>query len=306
MSGYYYATKILTQRNLNTLPITENDIVLIIKSLDWKIKRIDLSDQTDLTLLDKLGIREKMSEFNALSYFIADKLKIVLLRCELSAAQSVFALAHELGHIVMNHISDSNILGFHSDYVLNNAQEAEANEFARMFTAHPLLLKKLKVKNICDVHKFVFTDDNTAKILLHNSKKAGKSRNATEKTLLNNFKSYIRKNAFKRKLIYAAIFIFLVILCFFAGIKNIKPKQPDFYAVDGNAVVINHKRFNKNCFVCIIKKDNKNFHMTDCEYLYYYIDTDITQLEKMTLLQACEQGYTPCERCVINRAEWYE
>lgn len=85
MSGYYYATKILTQRNLNTLPITENDIVLIIKSLGWKIKRIDLSDQTDLTLLDKLGIREKMSEFNALSYFIADKLKIVLLRCELSA-----------------------------------------------------------------------------------------------------------------------------------------------------------------------------------------------------------------------------
>lgn len=61
--------------------------------------------------------------------------QLVFIRAGLSANDRRLLLAHELGHIVLGHMSDCSVLGYTPAGLIDEGQEDEANESALEFLA---------------------------------------------------------------------------------------------------------------------------------------------------------------------------
>ena len=95
------------------------------------------------TVIQTLNLRENITKARGFTYVSTDY-RLIFINENLNDEEKLIVLAHELGHIVCEHISTSHIIG-------NDVKEEyEANEFA-----HYLLKqgKFRKVKNIMAAHR---------------------------------------------------------------------------------------------------------------------------------------------------------
>lgn len=99
--------------------------------------------------------------------FISDDIRVVLYSDELSTSDKLFSLAHELGHIVLQHSAEG-VRGM--TVQKQNTQELEADIFAYQVLAPVCVLKKLKIHTPEEISKETLLDETRARIVCENLK----------------------------------------------------------------------------------------------------------------------------------------
>ena len=117
---------LFSQYNLRT--VTLDNLVYIIEDQGYEIVEYGLEDLATQHLLGKMGLTEYAKARKAFTYK-QGLAKFVFVFEDLSAKEKLLALAHEVGHIVCNHLKDGNT-------ECSVDEEYEANEFAHHFL-HP-------------------------------------------------------------------------------------------------------------------------------------------------------------------------
>lgn len=119
--------------------ISYNEMEEIINQLGFKIRKYDSMSGSSMQLLDKLKLRNYSEAKDCFTYSCGN-LKLVFIRDFISANNGAMLLLHEIGHIVMGHISDTGLID-------ESIQcEEDANEFA--FTVKVQLTKKESIRKI--------------------------------------------------------------------------------------------------------------------------------------------------------------
>lgn len=114
------ASSLLSEYRLQT--ITLDNLVYIIEDQGYEIVEYNLEDLAARHLLDKMGLTEYARARKAFTYK-QSAARFVFIFEDLSAKEKLFALAHEVGHIICGHLKDGN-----TEYSVD--EEYEANEFA--------------------------------------------------------------------------------------------------------------------------------------------------------------------------------
>ena len=120
--------------------ITLDNLLYIISDYSFEIIDFNADNLNSETLLQRLSLTETAKLQTAFTYKNND-LKFVFIRDNLSAEEKTYALAHELGHIVLGHL-DKTDKGVEDEY--------EANEFAHYLLSPSVSMKN---KNFLSLHK---------------------------------------------------------------------------------------------------------------------------------------------------------
>lgn len=119
--------------------ISYNEMEEIINQLGFKIRKYDSMSGSSMQLLDKLKLRDYALTKNCFAYSCGN-LKLVFIKDFISANNGATLLLHEIGHIVMGHISDTGLVD-------ENIQcEEDANEFA--FTVKAQLARNKSIRKV--------------------------------------------------------------------------------------------------------------------------------------------------------------
>lgn len=137
----------------HALPLKIEDLNNICKKVGYHL----ISYQEATHILKKMNV-EQYTAFPAFT-LVAGKGKLVLFDSTRSTSTRIFAIAHEIGHIVLKH-NYQGVVGFSQ---VDDAQEREANTFAYQLLAPLCVLKALNVTNIDDIESLTLLDGNQAK-----------------------------------------------------------------------------------------------------------------------------------------------
>lgn len=127
------AYSLLSEYRLQT--VTLDNLVYIIEDLGYEIVEYGFEDLATQHLLEKMGLTEYARARKAFAYK-RGLARFVFIFEDLSAKEKLLALAHEVGHIVCNHLKDGNI-------ECSVDEEYEANELAHHLL-HPGLWLRIK------------------------------------------------------------------------------------------------------------------------------------------------------------------
>lgn len=127
------AYSLLSEYRLQT--VTLDNLVYIIEDLGYEIVEYGFEDLATQHLLEKMGLTEYARARKAFVYK-RGLARFVFIFEDLSAKEKLLALAHEVGHIVCNHLKDGNA-------ECSVDEEYEANEFAHHLL-HPGLWLRIK------------------------------------------------------------------------------------------------------------------------------------------------------------------
>lgn len=119
--------------------ISYNEMEEIINQLGFKIRKYDSMSGSSMQLLDKLKLRDYALTKNCFAYSCGN-LKLVFIKDFISANNGAALLLHEIGHIVMGHISDTGLVDENIQY------EEDANEFA--FTVKTQLARNKSIRKV--------------------------------------------------------------------------------------------------------------------------------------------------------------
>lgn len=101
-------------------------------------------------LMEELGVLP-YKNFEGFTVFI-DNEYIIFYKDELPYPEKMFVIAHEIGHIVLEH-TYCGVMGKSPDEAMENEQEQEADVFAYQFIAPVCVLKRYGVKTVQDIEK---------------------------------------------------------------------------------------------------------------------------------------------------------
>nr|WP_317357318.1 ImmA/IrrE family metallo-endopeptidase [uncultured Tyzzerella sp.] len=167
-----HAWQCLIETNSNTLPI---DLNKIIKYYNMKFVLFN----------DKVNANEAFIENN-----------IVYINKNLPKTRGRFAVAHELGHILLNHKNLSHSV--HSENDNTNIEEFQANIFARGLLMPAIVLKEINcitpqdIANICNVS--LQSAEYRAERLKELIQRNKFNLSPLERQVYNNFKNFINSN----------------------------------------------------------------------------------------------------------------
>ncbi len=152
----------------NIISIT-NDFILStgIRSIPLKIENLEsICELLGYTLLSYQEVTELLQKPRFKKYTIYpaftiknDDYRIVLFNSTLSTSTRIFAIAHEIGHIVLKH-------NYHGEVGFTQADsdsEREANTFAYQLLAPLCVLKALNITDTGDIESLTLLDGNRAK-----------------------------------------------------------------------------------------------------------------------------------------------
>ncbi len=176
MLSNYYAIQTLLKHGIAELPITAARITAILKEYGYEVIIYDLNNRKHIQLLTNIGVNGIANQTKAFTYK-AQNQKIVFIRIDVSNNEKRLLLAHELGHIVMNHISNDNVLGYKPGGLLDDGQEDEANAFALEFLAPTCVLAKKHLRTAEDVEMVTLLDEKRSKAVIDEVKKRRKITN---------------------------------------------------------------------------------------------------------------------------------
>ena len=128
-----FANQLLLDNKITALPISADDIIRILNKAHFTV--LSFYQATDL--IKQMRLEDSLT-CDALTIRCA-QIKAVLYRDHLPVGEKCFVLAHELGHILLGHISEG-ISTFHAADA-NITQETEADAFAYAFLAPTAVLR---------------------------------------------------------------------------------------------------------------------------------------------------------------------
>ena len=109
-----------------------------------------------------------------------------------------WTIAHELGHILLNHLTTTNkVKIFRNDLTDDEYEwfEVEANRFASLLLANPIILYKLDIKNYVDIMKICNLSEEASKHRFNDYSKWIKNKYANnyDSTIIYQFYDFIHK-----------------------------------------------------------------------------------------------------------------
>lgn len=322
MTSYHYAVKTLVGNRVNSLPVTGELLKEMLGRLNWEIVFFDLDDEASTRLLRELSILEFAEKYKAFS-LQKDEFRIVFVKKGLATDTTNYLLAHELGHIVMGHFSDTGILEKHNGCTYDEQQESDADEFARNILAPICILKKMHIKSIDELEQYTSLKNEALKAHYTEYKNYRAVLDESEHTLIGNFNNYIKNHTRpnkKKKLLITTLSVFLVLFFSVATYRAVTYsnknstgdsiptliQQPitQEKSVDGEnnqninkiettdqKITINGIDYNKNLPVFKTQTGSK-IHKENCKHIVGR--SGVTQI---TLESAIAAGIEPCKDC---------
>ena len=288
MVARYKAVTTLLENAVNKLPISLTHIENIIKKNGWSIIGYNLNSENHIKLLKQYDVLSIAKRTKAFTYKHETE-KIVFVRSGLSSNDKRMLLAHELGHIVLGHMSDSSVLGYKPGGLINEGQEDEANEFALEFLAPVCILCKNHISTPQLISETTLLDDKRSNLVADEVRKH-KKYTEYELKLCNQFSTKKEKNI---KIRYVAMAIITALILITATMttdrKNNQPNIEQTQVIQEATPTSEPQIMDIDV---VVTKSGQKFHTSNCKHI-----KDKSSLIHMTINEAIQAGYEPCEDC---------
>lgn len=288
MVARYKAVTTLLENAVNKLPISLTHIENIIKKNGWSIIGYNLNSENHIKLLKQYDVLSIAKRTKAFTYKHETE-KIVFVRSGLSSNDKRMLLAHELGHIVLGHMSDSSVLGYKPGGLINEGQEDEANEFALEFLAPVCILCKNHISTPQLISETTLLDDKRSNLVADEVRKH-KKYTEYELKLCNQFSTKKEKNI---KIRYVAMAIITALILITATMttdrKNNQPNIEQTQVIQEATPTSEPQIMDIDV---VVTKSGQKFHTPNCKHI-----KDKPNLIHMTINEAIQAGYEPCEDC---------
>lgn len=285
----YYAQKTLLTHNITKLPVEADTIIDMIRSYKYNVKCIENCKENLKDVLTELNMYNKLKDKCGYSINI-NNLKTVFYSKSLTLQQQTEVLAHELAHIVLNHISDNGVLGYSNNITLLDSQEKEADDFARELLAPACVINK-RCRTLEEIKNYTLLSDENAKIQYTQSRKY-KCRTDTERELIKKFQI---KPANNHLLAYIVAIIITVIAIFGCISILSTPQMPTPDSLPGYCNTQDSDSDAENLHVYKALHGTVYHKNTDCHYI-----KGKDNISEITLKTAESMDLRPCSYCYRN------
>lgn len=213
---------LIDQVYMDKLPLSLENIFQIAKHNEWDIYYYSQAHTIFQTLKDiNIDIEPITHNKNAFTIISNDILPTIFINDNITLNEKIFALCHEIGHIVLQHSCHDGLLGNSDNNVTNTLQEKEADIFAYELIAPIPFLKQLKIKSYKDIKNVTWLDSTMSKnqFLEYLDEKDSSSylvSNETEVEFCNKFKNSFKKYKHHSKKFHIkklAIIAISILLC---------------------------------------------------------------------------------------------
>jgi len=187
LNMYERACKALLLSNADTLPIDMSK--LEIEGLRWAVlTHREAKEKGAIDSGSFLGGYAK--KHNAFVLRLSNGNCCIVVENYLSMTRRNFLIAHELGHIICEHLGLDGVLGKSNDDMTENLQEREANDCALLLLAPPCVLDDYGISEYEDIMKFTGVSEEHAKQIVGELQRYRRTKKtATEKALCKKFRA---------------------------------------------------------------------------------------------------------------------
>lgn len=287
MLSRYKAIISLLENGVTQLPITSIQVKNIIKKYGWDIVEYSLESNIHIKLLDKYNVLSIAERSKAFTVKSIDE-QLVFIRAGLSANDRRLLLAHELGHIVLGHMSDCSVLGYTPAGLIDEGQEDEANEFALEFLAPTCILSQKRINTPQLISAATLLDDKHSR-LVADEVRNHKKHTDYEAKLCNQFNEIKEKNI-KIRYIVVAIITALILVTATITVNYKSQENIEQTQVIQEATPTSEPQIMD--IDVVVTKSGQKFHTPNCKHI-----KDKPNLIHMTINEAIQAGYEACEDC---------
>jgi len=287
MLSRYKAIISLLENGVTQLPITSIQVKNIIKKYGWDIVEYSLESNIHIKLLDKYNVLSIAERSKAFTVKSIDE-QLVFIRAGLSANDRRLLLAHELGHIVLGHMSDCSVLGYTPAGLIDEGQEDEANEFALEFLAPTCILSQKRINTPQLISAATLLDDKRSR-LVADEVRNHKKHTDYEAKLCNQFNEIKEKNI-KIRYIVVAIITALILVTATITVNYKSQENIEQTQVIQEATPTSEPQIMD--IDVVVTKSGQKYHTLECKHI-----KDKPNLIHMTINEAIQAGYEPCEDC---------
>ena len=287
MLSRYKAIISLLENGVTQLPITSIQVKNIIKKYGWDIVEYSLESNIHIKLLVKYNVLSIAERSKAFTVKSIDE-QLVFIRAGLSANDRRLLLAHELGHIVLGHMSDCSVLGYTPAGLIDEGQEDEANEFALEFLAPTCILSQKRINTPQLISAATLLDDKRSR-LVADEVRNHKKHTDYEAKLCNQFNEIKEKNI-KIRYIVVAIITALILVTATITVNYKSQENIEQTQVIQEATPTSEPQIMD--IDVVVTKSGQKFHTPNCKHI-----KDKPNLIHMTINEAIQAGYEACEDC---------
>ena len=287
MLSRYKAIISLLENGVTQLPITSIQVKNIIKKYGWDIVEYSLESNIHIKLLDKYNVLSIAERSKAFTVKSIDE-QLVFIRAGLSANDRRLLLAHELGHIVLGHMSDCSVLGYTPAGLIDEGQEDEANEFALEFLAPTCILSQKRINTPQLISAATLLDDKRSR-LVADEVRNHKKHTDYEAKLCNQFNEIKEKNI-KIRYIVVAIITALILVTATITVNYKSQENIEQTQVIQEATPTSEPQIMD--IDVVVTKSGQKYHTLECKHI-----KDKPNLIHMTINEAIQAGYEACEDC---------
>lgn len=291
------AYKFIRENEINTLPITRDDLADIAKRNNWKLCSYNNSGQLRSILkLQGINTDEYIKTKDAFAVLL-EKEYIVFFKDSLGLEEKVFVILHEFAHIFLKHTCFG-ILGKALDQKTTDTQEAEADEFARTVCAPLPVLYRCHIRSSNDIERFGLLNGAEAnhQFVLLSKIDPSIGLSDIEKEVSNQFLSFIQDVKFMRLRGVAKRYVPICVIAFIVGILLMVPfnQAQQKPAPVSNAVNTRAPATSLPITETVyVTRTGDKYHVGGCQYI-----KGKDNLQEMTAGEAEQAGYEPCSVCV--------
>lgn len=303
MTSRYHAVKILLESGLNSLPITIEQIEKIINSKGFSIINYDINYSDHIEILEDMGVLSLAKRVKAFTYTSKNE-QIVFIRSGISTNDKRLLLAHELGHIVMGHMSANAVVGYKPGGLIDEGQEDEANAFALEFLAPICVLAKKHIRTVQDVKTETLLDDKLSYAVVDEVKKHKKFTNyelelcerfevykKPAKETYVKFKHYISMCVTTIIVLSVLIYISVSVLNMGKTKSSIKDFSDPTTEIQQTVQPTAIPNVSRDTIVAVTRTGTR-YHRPDCKHVQ-----DRGSVVYMTMEEAINAEYEPCTDC---------
>lgn len=278
------AWSILLENGISA-PLTFDDLRRICKKRGWGLE----SYQGGASLINSLSLCEIADKFPAFTFRWNDGTTIIFYRDSLSTADRIQTIAHEIGHITLEHLY-SGVAGYSE---LERPQETEANEFAYELILPSCVVTKCGWRDANDIRHMA---DMTATCVNYHTATSNSDAYdpPTRGKVIDQYSAYVQSHRKDNQLFYKALCFTVVFLAgIVLGILLARPDligigDPPIYPTTTQAPIT--KSTNDKVFII---NGGECYHAYGCKY------TDIEKylVQVVTRQEAVDMGRQACQLC---------
>ena len=296
------AYKFILQNEINTLPISRDDLVLIAKRNEWKLCSYNASAELrNLLKVNGINTDEYIKTKDAFAVMLENEY-IVFYKDSLSLEQKVFVILHEFAHIALKHTCFG-VLGKSPDQKTTDIQEAEADEFTRTVCAPLPVLYRCHIRSGKDIERYGLLNSAEAnkQFISLSQQNVEYGLSDTEKAISDQFISFIQDVKFTRLRSVAKRYAPVGVIALLIGMLLMVPflnnqTQPGSSQPAPVSNAVNTSSPNASLpqtDTVFVTRTGDKFHVEGCQHIKGKDD-----LQEMTPQQALERGLEPCSVCI--------